>query len=870
MIIKQKNPKIYIFALTLLAFVSLISINKKTIFVEANNILENIMSLDLGFSYPRNIFSNELDSQHITTVGKIMKIISILPQSFAYKLSAPPELQDMEIIIKFVNYQKILADRSKALEKDFLIDPVFVKGKIYYQGKKFNADIRLKGDLGDHWTSSTRMSLRINLKNGETIMGMSKFTLQKPRARQYPYEHSFQNGLRELGNLGAIHNFVRVNVNGKKWGIMNLEENISKHFLEKENLKDSLVFRFSDDKAWTYFSDKNAYPLIRYKDPKLILTISKSSKYLSDMTNRKRYTYVLEQVLRSNFSSLIDVDSHFKALLASLVWNNPHTLNYTNSREYLNPYTLKLEPITLDQGTFSPLPIDLENALDDIGRVTNIYEQTILNLGKAEISSIDSFVRLFGEAVSSQLTKFDDIFPLDAPKSLAVMNKNINAIDDNLLNIKKWLTNFTINSISIKSLPKPSKAQAASLPEHIHVRHYDNGDLLVFNLIPENVTIEKIIYEGKKANNTKIIIPAYVDGNFDPLLIKTNLTGILDGKIKIVSSYNENYREIYTSPTLISEGVFNPLLKSTAEDFDFMKIDSQKSWRIPKGEWIVDKPLVIFGDLRIDAGTLLKFANDSYLIVHGAMSIDKGKNGPTIFEGLGNGWKGVYVLGKKNSISSIKNTVFENTNALSDGILNLTGGVNFYNGEVILNDITFNSSFAEDALNIVKATVKIKDIFIYDTFSDGFDCDYCNGSITDLFFEDIGGDGLDFSGSQIMLDKLIFRNIKDKSLSIGEATKVTVNNLNISDSGVGIAVKDNSEAIVNNCYIENYNLFAGMAYTKKNYYNPFSSLTFNNCTINGTRPFLSQENTFLMVDDLLISPEKIDVDKLYSTEVMKK
>jgi len=301
-----------------------------------------------------------------------------------------------------------------------------------------------------------------------------------------------------------------------------------------------------------------------------------------------------------------------------------------------------------------------------------------------------------------------------------------------------------------------------------------------------------------------------------------------------------------------------------------LKIDSQDLWHIPKGEWVVDKPLVIFGDLKIDAGTLLKFNPESYLIVHGAMLIDKDKDGPTVFQGLDSGWKGAYILGKNNTISSIKNTVFKNTNALSDGILNLTGGINFYNGEVILNDVTFKSSKAEDALNIIKATVKIKDIFVYDTFSDGFDCDYCNGSISGVFFEDIGGDGLDFSGSQITLDHLVFSNIKDKSLSIGEATKVTINNLKISDSGVGIAVKDNSQATVNNCYIENYNLFAGMTYSKKNYYNPFSSLIFENCTINGTKPFLSQERTFLKVSDVVISPEKIDVDKLYSTEVMKK
>ena len=62
------------------------------------------------------------------------------------------------------------------------------------------------------------------------------------------YEQAFQEALRDGGNLAAKYKFANISINGKKWGVMTLEEEVSKEFLEKQRAKDSIVFRFSDDK----------------------------------------------------------------------------------------------------------------------------------------------------------------------------------------------------------------------------------------------------------------------------------------------------------------------------------------------------------------------------------------------------------------------------------------------------------------------------------------------------------------------------------------------------------------------------------------------------------------------------------------------
>ena len=63
------------------------------------------------------------------------------------------------------------------------------------------------------------------------------------------------------------------------------------------------------------------------------------------------------------------------------------------------------------------------------------------------------------------------------------------------------------------------------------------------------------------------------------------------------ASYLGNIKIIDAYPTLISEDIFNPLLDSTAHNFDFVANISDGKWKVSTGEWVVDKPLVVFGDI---------------------------------------------------------------------------------------------------------------------------------------------------------------------------------------------------------------------------------------------------------------------------------
>ena len=207
---------------------------------------------------------------------------------------------------------------------------------------------------------------------------------------------------------------------------------------------------------------------------------------------------------------------------------------------------------------------------------------------------------------------------------------------------------------------------------------------------------------------------------------------------------------------------------------------------------------------------------------------------------------------------------------LSDGLLALTGGVNIFRGSVDLKGVTIDGSLAEDALNIINASISIEGLNIQNTSSDAFDCDYCNGTIKESSFESIDGDAIDFSGSKVKIENIKINSVKDKGLSVGEASSVHIKNSSFTNVGVGIASKDESEVIARNIDISNYALHAAMTYSKKRHYDAFSSLNIIDSMINGDNPYLRQKDTLLVVNGVEVIERTVDVDELYSNGVMKK
>lgn len=130
-------------------------------------------------------------------------------------------LETIKLSISFKNYQKILDKRDEALRlgKLFTSSDDFVKAKLDHLDKSHNCKIRLKGDLSKHWNSD-KLSLRVELKKGSSLKGMSSFSLQDPRTRQGTDEWLYLKALKEEGCMAVRYDFVNLEINGKKNGCL--------------------------------------------------------------------------------------------------------------------------------------------------------------------------------------------------------------------------------------------------------------------------------------------------------------------------------------------------------------------------------------------------------------------------------------------------------------------------------------------------------------------------------------------------------------------------------------------------------------------------------------------------------------------------
>ena len=872
MLIKNKNiglkTTVFILTVLILAFFTL---NFEKFKIEKEDIIQYLMSMNLGLSSRHNLVDIGQEEFHSGADNRfseyrklrLKSLVESIPEIIKYKTTSD-NFERVDININFTDLQKIMLDRNRAIKDKLLSNPTTVNANLEFMGKTYKAKLRLKGDLSDHWLSKYRMSFRIKLKGENTILKFKEFSLQKPHVRNYPHDYVFESLMRDIGNISPAHNFVHAYVNGVDWGIMNMEEHMSKEFLEKQNRKNSVIVRFSNEDSWLYSAkSKNPYAAYRLSDPSLYVHLYGSKKYLKDYHNRKMYSYILKQHKNIN-SHLYDINSYAKSYIMSTIWGHWHALKNQNSRHYFNPYTLKLEQITTDAGVF--------NKLTNTTPKLPVY---LLNVIKSE--SYNNNVDISLEKIKNTISNIDkhmsyaqSLFPVDKQKSTKIIKDNL----DKILNNKKdYLITLPeewkhMKNESPKGFLLPTKQQQASeFTEHLHIRHYTDGTLELYNLIPDIVIVKDILYNGLPISIEDTAVPSYLSDQ-KPTIIKTPYKGIQDDMFTVNTEYQGFNRSIKNDITLVSDGIDNPLFLNTAHEFNFINKLDEKAYEIKAGNWIVGKPIIVEGDLHISPGTNLEFSKNSYLIVKGSLTAIGSEVNPITLKAVSSSWKGIYVLDAEKK-SHLKNVTISNLSALEDGLLKLTGGVTFYKSDVDFENVKINNVKAEDAINIVESTFSLNSVFINSTVSDGLDSDFSIGEVIHSEFSNIGGDALDFSGSDVAISQTSVTNVKDKAVSAGEKSTLNIKDSSFDNIGVGIASKDGSSVIVSDTKILNYELYAAMSYLKKDFYD-MPSIILNDCLVSDGSSYMRQKGTNMIVDNVDIPESEISIKKLYKTNVMAK
>ncbi|MEA3248783.1 MAG: CotH kinase family protein [Patescibacteria group bacterium] len=828
------------------------------------------------------------------------------------------------INVNFDSWETIKKARADAMQRGYLesSDQDFVKGTIDYAGRAYPVKLRLKGLHLDHLDDAKMWSVRVHVNDDEAILGMRRFSLQHPKTRDYQYEPIYLDMARDLGLMAPRYMFVDVSINGERIGTMALEEYFSKELIESHGRREGVLMKFDSDTyvhggiglQRMYDSTDTARIRRNYCDNFFTADVvpyrSDSVAADPDLTRQRDVGISLLRSFADGEQEASDVFAVEKTagfIANAMAWNSYHNLHWMNLRFYLDPITLKLEPIASDAGlaTIHELPkIDWRMPPDNSGAL--IHHDTI-----ADTFAMD-FIRLLladpeimGETLSilkryetnisrggvipdyreqeeRYLRQLQPAYPFLPPAVFSAwenLEETIELIGQIDLQTKDDLGPLRDGEVFF--LPR--------LPKYINAHVIADGSGVELEFV--NILNSDILIDGIQVNVNGETHPItdYSDNIFPLLLERTGdctrpnsaviqLNDIaftdsieVTGNVRISAESTDNVYPFiatpYAAPSVAH--ALTPLADDELRMFPFLSVSKDKqNIKVKAGQWQVNRFLTLpegFG-LEIGPDTTMTFAPEAGMVVNGRLQID----GPVVMRASNTDWKGLTVLranGFDDRPSFVRGLEIHDTTFAEHDDWKITGGMTFYESDVEMEDCRIVGSRAEDALNIIRSDFTLDGVTIEDTLSDGLDADFASGRIAESTFSDIQGDGVDFSGSDITLAKSSFNGIGDKAVSVGEKSTVDAEDISINSATFGFVSKDGSLLKVTNSNLEGIDRYVLAAYIKKTEYGS-ATLQADGITYQEDLydKVVAQEGSILHIDGEQVPDQALDVEALYQTD----
>ena len=770
--------------------------------------------------------------------------------------------------------------------------------------------LRLKGDWVDHLKDESKLSYRVKLKKNNYVLGMSKFSIQHPKTRNYQTEALISSMMRKVGVIAPRYSFVDTRINDSLIGVMAIEEHFTKELLESQQRRAAPILAIDEDLLWRQrFLNLNRSGVSRKVWKEELKVHPYSTHYstrdfpIKEFNNKKNVFGTINtnnslrghSLLRDFMDGNADSDKTFDMNLMSKwwilinIWNAGHATIFHNLRFYFNPITNLLEPISFDNQSYPEKYVYKERSwiiyfvgnkefqkitLKNIKIVQDLLESS--EFIKSYNKSQENILKLFAlddlkskkvdiDLLKNNLSIFSAEFskriqtPIKDRKRLGKYDVYINKklLDLNLpLNTHVRVFNYlddNANSIEIKNLTlKPVTIKAVYAKNKRSDKVYVKDVALPF-YTKKNGGKHKVVFKILNNANYKAT-DYYVDYIFNDKLYTVNAYVQFRGHKSALSQDYE--RELKNISTNIEVDDINKLITIPSGVYDF-----KSSISIPKN-W----------SLLLKAGVTLNLSGGILIRVNGPLKILGEINNPVVinikskqdFNSMGS-WGGILVVNSSDR-SYVRHAKINGDSSvilpIRQDYYGLTGCVTFYNSDVNIKDTTFNNLQCEDSLNIVHSAFRMFNVGIYYSNSDAMDSDFSRGIIENSEVKYSGNDGFDFSGSNIKMNKISLSNISDKAISVGEKTVLSGHDINIQRAGVGIASKDLSSANLQNIQFDGISGSALITYIKKKEYGP-ASIDCKKCIFDHVGTVATnQEGSAIKIDDINIDVTDFSKDQL--------
>jgi len=837
------------------------------------------------------------------------------------------EVPRIFIDIGFEDHETLRRKRREALEAGFLFrsEDDQVPATIRHEGRQVKVRVRLKGDFLDHLTTE-KWSLRVETRRGEELFGLRRFSLQAPHTRFYQLEPLFLDHARREGLLAVRSFFVDVTLNGDRMGLMNVEEHFSKELLESQGKPEGVIVGYDETDFWHSYRRSRVVEQTmeeQGQERELAKTFDNWKVGRVEPFRRKKVAQspllsghadlavgmlrgMAQGTLRP--SEIFDADLLGRYVAICDMWGLWHPLRFHNLRFYLNPVTLKLEPVAFDgavgknwrRGLFSFRLSHFFSFVIADPEVTEAYRKHMRRL----------FTREYRDDLEAFLAERESVY-------LGVLHRefpDIGRFDFDTIGRKYTLMErldspspFTLRPYEQRRIfDVEYPPHSAAVYAYVVERAPGSGPVVeLINPLGSPVIVDELMLESGEgsvplADLAEVRLPLTLQPSFHdpwpwqttppPESVYLRLPDDLDPQSTRVTGTahveGRQHRYVFDSMRYVAPLETSPFSEQ-ADLADVLAAHPSLEWTdgifsTRPGRWQVagsmriPRLLVVEGDsirnsgLTVTAGTTLEFEEEAYLRLFGPLHMEGRPDAPAALRGReGRSWRGLLVSGSPER-SVWSNATVADTDFTEDGPWRLTGGVTFYESDVTMTDCRFERTTAEDALNIIRSEFELNGVSIENTASDALDSDFSEGTVLAGRFESIGGDGIDLSGSEVRIRDTRFIGVRDKALSVGEASRLHASAVEIRGAGAALASKDGSSAILEEAILRDIGHFALMAYNKKPEYGP-ASLSAISLDYDGSGELQAcQRRQMLTIDGKRMHTQRIDVEALYEEGFMRK
>lgn len=774
---------------------------------------------------------------------------------------------ELRLDIEHVDFLRLAKKREEALKRNLLVSDTddFVPARIRTADQNLRVEVRLKGDLRDHWADD-KWSLRVKVKGEDTLLGIKQFSLQHPRTRGYVSEWVYHEALRREGLPALRYRFVRVHLNGKDMGIYALEEHFEKRLIESNDLREGPIVRFSEELAWAEAARQG---FLRFGEGKELggagsflaadVDAFQTTRWIEDETAHAVYRRAL--ALLDGFragtvrtSEAFDAGKLARFLAVSELLGSAHAAGWRNMRFYYNPVTALLEPIGFDAGGHGVLPIPA--LVYTIPRVYTpqrggdyYYNYLWFDRVFADDELYAAYVRELERVSTPEYLRglLADLGP-GIDECVEILNAEFPEVDfsDRVL----WE-----NRAYIRSMLEPERAVQANVvarDERGLVLAVGNLQYLPVEVLGVARGAEVVarprggpqVLPGRDPAKPVELVELVFRGGpelapaGEPLALRCRMVGL-------AAERSEPVRE---EPPAAA-GLAQAAPRSTFETFDCAVADAEtRTVAFLPGAWRIDRDFAVPAGWRLVAGpgTELDLVGGALIVSRSPVRFAGTPDAPVVVgtsDGLGQGLV-VLTAGEPSTLEHVR---FEGLSTPSRPGWQLTGAVTFYESPLEARACVFRGNTCEDALNVIRSRFALVDCLFESTFSDAFDADFCEGELDGCSFVRPGNDGVDVSGSSVTVRRLFVTGAGDKGVSAGEDSRVTIEDVRVEDSFIGLASKDLSELTVEGARVLRCR-YGVAAYQKKPEFGP-SRVRAAGLVIEETEtPFLIERRSSVTAD----------------------